>query len=118
MKTRLTPLLAPALVAALALSLVASLALAEPSSARATKPTVAVINATSDYLIGGVVDGRWADADTLQARLPESAPVRSLSLSGERSLGAKVLKATQPPDICNWNWQYGDLGGGDHRPRA
>ncbi len=105
MTRRLIPLLASAVVAAVVL--------AEPSGARTPKPTVAVMNATSDYLIGGVSNDRWVSADTLQERLPDSAPVRSLSLSGERSLGTKKLAATQPPDICSWNWQYGDLGGGD-----
>ena len=51
----------------------------EPSGARTPKPTVAVMNATSDYLIGGVTNGRWVTADTLKAELPESAGVRSLS---------------------------------------
>ena len=105
MTRRLIPVLAP-----LAVFVVFA---GEPSGARTPKPTVAVMNATSDYLIGGVTNGRWANADTLKAALPESALVRSLSLDGERSLGPKTLSASQPPDICSWNWQYGDLGGGD-----
>ena len=105
MTRRLIPVLAP-----LALFVVL---LAEPSGARTPKPTVALMNATSNYLIGGVTNGRRVSADTLKTELPESAAVRSLSLGGERSLGTKNLSASQPPDICSWNWQYGDLGGGD-----
>ena len=106
MTRRLIPLLASAVVAAVVL--------AEPSGARTPKPTVAVMNATSDYLIGGVSNDRWVSADTLQERLPDSAPVRSLSLSGERSLGTKKLAATQPPDICR---RLPALGAGDRRSR-
>lgn len=30
-----------------------------------------------------------------------------------RELGTRNLLATRPPDICSWNWDYGDLEAGD-----
>ncbi len=105
---------APLLGAVLLVVLVETTATTQPANAllgTSEEPTVALFSPSSRFLVGGATaNGTWIGTDATASRLPSSAKLVALRLGSTSTLGTQPLASTHPPDICSWNWDYGDFG--------
>ena len=105
---------APLLGAVLLTLVVQTTVTAQPAKAllnASEEPTVALFSTSSRFLVGGAsANGGWVGTDATASRLPPNARLTALRLGSTTALGTQPLVSTHPPDICSWNWDYGDFG--------